>query len=83
MATVGTTYTRTGPTGDPAGRLADFARFTVEEMQEILYAGGGEIGKELQLAGASYRVVELAAKLSGVARRLAEELEAFTTAADD
>lgn len=31
----GTTYTRTGPTRDAVGRLADFARFAVDEIDEI------------------------------------------------
>jgi hypothetical protein len=31
----GTTYTREGPENDPAGRLADFARFAVEELDKI------------------------------------------------
>jgi hypothetical protein len=31
----GTTYTRTGPENDSVGRLADFARFAVGELDEI------------------------------------------------
>jgi hypothetical protein len=31
----GTTYTRAGPVDDPIGRLANFARFAVDELHAI------------------------------------------------
>lgn len=31
----GTTYTRSGPERDSAGRFADFARFAVAELEEL------------------------------------------------
>lgn len=68
----GTTYTRTGPNGDPAGRLADFARYAVAELEEI----SGLLEPDEQLNHAARRLI-------GHARALADRLNGYTTTAND
>jgi len=74
--TPGTTYTATPATyHDPAGRLADFARYARDELERILAELEG--GDEIPLA------VPVARRMQLNAVKLALRLEGFTTAADD
>lgn len=76
----GTTYTREGPLGDPAGRLADFARFARDELREIRdafatrevtvgHATPSPLGGEVD-------------RMIGAAATIAAILEGYTTADD-
>lgn len=70
----GTVYTRTGPGGDPVGRLADFARFAALELLELWPADMSE------LAGYQRQTRELAGGALELLEQLAELLEGYTTA---
>lgn len=74
----GTTYTRTGPELDPVGRLADFARFAVDELAELT-ARVYDITTE---GPTSYRAARHAARARAELARVAELLEGYTTADD-
>lgn len=75
-----TTYTRTGPEQDAAGRLADFARFAVDELDEIRQRlnapGTHELGSPVRRADfhADHALLELGA--------VADLLSGYTTAAE-
>ena len=72
----GTTYTaRPASLHDPAGRLADFARFVVDELETLTreLEGGDELPPF---------ALETARTLELTAHRLADRLAGFTTAAD-
>ena len=66
------------PTGDPAGRLADFARFAVEEIGELLPALTAERLGSMQRR-AAYHAEEAQTQLDEIASLLC----GFTTADDD
>lgn len=66
----GTTYTREGPVRDPIGRLADFARFSVTELDEIRTQMLPPLSESTK--------IWLAA-----ARNVTVELAGYTTADDD
>lgn len=75
----GTTYTRSGPQLDPVGRLADFARFAVEELTDVT-------GRTYEIDGAdpvAYRASREAVRARDALARVAELLEGYTTADDD
>lgn len=74
--TPGTVYERRGPENDPEGRLADFARFALDELNEILGLLGGlgfdpasRLSRHVTIMGSS-------------AREIVEALLGYTTAAD-
>jgi len=68
----GTTYTRKGPENDPAGRLADFCRFAVEETDAIATPDDLPRGVIYHLAEAREHLAAIADAMSG-----------YTTADDD
>lgn len=71
----GTTYTRSGPEGDPVGQAADFARFVVSEVEDLRDRLDRESGVPT-LIGSALMLIGMNAG------EIAERLDGYTTADD-
>ena len=64
----GTIYTRTGSENDPAGRLADFARFAVQELDDLYTSAAhkpGFPGVRAYMRDAQHALVAIGNMLEG------------------